>query len=68
MFHFWTSVLSGSIEKYLHDQSFISRRIFIEDTVGELERLGIYVDAKELDIELPEKRFVLTRRVGSDKV
>ena len=26
----------------------------IEDTVGELERLGIYVDAKELDIELPD--------------
>ena len=29
-------------------------RSIIEDTVGELERLGIYVDAKELDTELPD--------------
>lgn len=28
----------------------------IEDVVGELERLGVYVDADELDIELPDPK------------
>lgn len=28
----------------------------IEDVVGELERLGVYMDADELDIELPDPK------------
>lgn len=62
---FWNWAFSGTIVPLLHEEivreyrevlgrpKFHLTRDIIEDAVGELERLGVYVDAGAMEIELP---------------